>query len=103
MGAIDRDGWKVMTDLDSVCVDIAKAIDSESWSLDEVNFKELCETINYAEDLWPTWAIKHALFLIGESNEGVLALSVFAESTKSRIPLECVYIKSVTFLSTYIS
>ena len=69
-GAIDRMGWKIFTDIDSLCVDISKALDSESSNLEEVNLQELIDTINYVEEVWPVWAIKHALFCIGSPNEG---------------------------------
>ena len=69
-GAIDRMGWKIFTDIDSLCVDISKALDSESSNLEEVNLQELIDTINYVEEVWPVWAIKHAVFCIGSPNEG---------------------------------
>ena len=57
--------------MDSICVEIAKAIDSESWELEDVNLKALMDTINYAEDIWPEWAVTHALLHIGTPNDGL--------------------------------
>lgn len=71
-----NDSKRNTLDLDSICVDIAKAIDSESLDLENVNFKMLDETINYAENLWPSWAIQHALFCIGTDNEGKYSLMI---------------------------
>ena len=70
MGAIDHDGWKIFTDLDQLCTEIAETINYESLQLNEINLDHLCETINSAEKRWPKWAIQHALFNIGSSNEG---------------------------------
>jgi len=84
-GAIDRMGWKIFTDIDSLCVDISKALDSESSNLEEVNLQELIDTINYVEEVWPVWAIKHALFCIGSPNEDGETFSLDAKKLSVQV------------------
>lgn len=75
LGAVERNGWKVLSDVDSIVVEISKAIDSESWPLDHIDPKALVGLINEFEDAWQEWAVIHTLTFISNSNEdGIISI-----------------------------
>jgi len=69
LGAIDRDGWKVVTDMERVSYSICTAIDSESWSLAAIDESGMVQIINEFEQVWPEWAIQHTLKALSKSEK----------------------------------
>ena len=53
--------WKIIKELDSILLEISKTITDDGLDPDQINFDDLTRIINSAEDLYPPYAIRHAL------------------------------------------
>ena len=56
-----NDKWKILKELDSIMLEISRTITDDSLNPDEIKLEQLVATINSAEELYPSYAIRHAL------------------------------------------
>lgn len=62
--------WKVIKEFDQIILELCKAVSDESLSINGVNAVEVTAIINSAEQVYPPWAIEHALFQISSEYDG---------------------------------
>ena len=64
--------WKIIKELDSIMLEISRTVTNLNLSSDSVNLTELTEVINSAEELYPLFAIRHALLQVSEQKSSTL-------------------------------
>jgi len=64
--------WKIIKELDSIMLEISRTVTNLNLSSDSVNLTELTEVINSAEELYPSFAIRHALLQVSEQKSSTL-------------------------------